>query len=463
VPMSQHDQARIDEFFAEITSFEPAYRFPTFRYIVMRCKGEWILLHGIIALNTTSVGISEPFESSDICAGEVSLSGIASPRDLLMHLLSGRITLAGREVVFPGEQSGNHTAHNWPFDGSQQPRDRAGSVTIRGSNNYYHFAQEPTIIRQLKTSHGAFNSIAELAAHYGMKFEIGMNLHVEIYAPSIAEVTKNSRLAFDDAHIELKLAGSLEPARVNLSMRGRTHESIESRLTAPAMSWNRDENMDWICMSNIPFPDGESLDCILSYEGFVQHELNVEEPVAFRNTLRFAYDLFDPEAKAFERVIEDRKIKNRDGRELENAIASILSLAGFRVLAADHLPGLEEAPDIIAADTRGNLLVVECTLSLPNAADKMGKLSRRHHTIRQALDDVGLGYIKTISLLAVALPNDKIASYLDDARKAGISIWGRESLHEFKKRAETQPADDLFDALLAEAALLQLQQTYEEF
>jgi hypothetical protein len=198
------------------------------------------------------------------------------------------------------------------------------------------------------------------------------------------------------------------------------------------------------------------LDCILSYDGLIQEERTVKEPVHLHNTLRLAYDLFDPDDKAFERVIEDRKIKNRDGRELESTLSAILALAGFRLVAVDHLPGLEEMPDIIAADDRGNLLVIECTLSLPNADDKLAKLHHRHYVIRRALNEARLDHIETVPVLAVALPRTQLEPYLADAQKAGILLWGREDLHRLRADAYLVSADRLFDMIAAEHAMLSI-------
>jgi hypothetical protein len=255
VSISQHDQARIDQFFEEIASFESAYRFPTFRFVMLRCKGVWTLLRGIVALNAEAPEAIDAFESADIGAGEIPLSALApSPRGFLGQLLTGTVPLLGHHVAFPPEHSDSYSAHHWPFDGAQRPRDRSGIIVVQGSNNYHHFANEPPILRQLRTSPGAFSSLRELGAQYRVPYESGSNPSVEICAPSIAEIAANSRLEHGRAVVELRLAGPLDPGKVNLRMRGNTHSEAETRLDTPELIWKRDERNNWTASSRPSSP-----------------------------------------------------------------------------------------------------------------------------------------------------------------------------------------------------------------
>jgi hypothetical protein len=457
MPFTPFDQAKIDGFFSEIELFQVAYKSTSFRFLAVRCKDDWVLFHGILTLNKTTATYLSEFETDNILAGEIPLSQIAkSPRDFLHKISTIGIELRGRPLVFPAEHSGFHTAFHRSFDGAQNPRDRAGEITINGSNDYHNYLHQPVILRELKTGPVSFNSIAELATYYGMKFDPWTNLHIETIAPSVCEVAEGSHLKLGNASINVRLPAELNPEKVRLALRGRSRDGLETRLEDPNLSWTGGSSRDWLGVADVIFPEGKSITCMLSYERFIQEERVISEPIALSNTLRFVIDLFEQKNEAFERVINDFKIKDRDGRELEAAVAAMLSLVGFRVIAVDHIPGLQEVPDVVAADATGNLLVFECTLNLPNAADKLDKLSRRHETIRQGLNSVGLEHIRTLPVLAVALPRQKIAPYIDDARKAGILLWGREDLHRLRLWTETQTAEAVFAAVSAELDMINL-------
>lgn len=449
--LSQHDQARVDDFFSEIAGFADAYRHPSLRYLLLRNKDEWSLLQGVVALNTHVPISPDQFETSDVVAGEIPLSDLAaSAKDFLGMLLKGKFEIAGRTAIFPPEQSGSYSTYNRPFDGSVLPPDRTGQLTINGTRNFHYLPNEAPIIRQLKSSLYAFSSISELAKHYRMDFPPGSGIHVDFYAPRVAEVTDRSRIALGNVSIELWLAGTLDPKKAQLRLNGIARDGQNVRLPAPDIQWSRNEQGDWTGEIELGFADGKAVDCTLVYADFVQQKTSIEEPPALGDTLRFVYEQLDPQSSALKRVINDSRIKNRDGRELEIAVAAMLSLSGFRLLSLDRVPELEEAPDIVAADPRGNLLIVECTLSVPNAADKMGKLFRRHHTIREQLDRAGLDRVQTVPLLALTLPGDKISSYLNDATKADVLMWGRERLHDLREDCARMSASELFDKISLE-------------
>lgn len=455
MPVPVHEQAKIDKFFSEIAPFEAAYHHTSFRFIALRHKGEWRLSQGVVAFDLAPHKLLPPFETDDIYACELSLSKMAlSPREFLQRLLSGGIEFADRILKFPTDHSGNHSAVLFTFDGGRYSQDRAGQLILNGSNAHYYIPNEPEIVRQLKTSEAAFQSIQELAAHFHLSFDNSMNLHVDLLAPRIAEITDNSYLAHGKARIELHLSGALDHKQIRLALRGISYDGQEQSIAVPPMPWKRDSIQNWSCVLDVLFPDGKSVACTVSYGGFVQQQRVLAEPISLRDSLRFIFGQWDPTSKVFSQVIEKNEIKGRDGRDLEDSVAAMLSLAGFRVIAADRLPDLGEvAPDVIAADTRGNLLIVECTLKLPKADDKIGKLFRRYKSICEGLDRAGWDRIQTLAVLAVALPRGDIVPYVEEARKAGIFLWGREDLHRLRQLAEAETADAIFDCINAERGI----------
>ena len=461
--LSQHDQGEIDKFFADIEPFQPAYRFPSFRYLAIRNKDEWILLHGVVALNQLDPPLPSSFRTLNIRAGEVPLSNIALTTQKFIHnLTNGRIEIGGEEFKFPPEQLGSHRAHHVPFDGSRYESDRAGKLIINGANNYYHVAQAPEISQQLRVSPFALTSISELAARYKMKFDSSSSIHVEIHAPSVCETLDRSSLESDVAHVEIRLAGQLETTKVGLSLRGVTRNGGDANPAASPLEWRREEATgDWRCIVQVPFEDGKSLTCILSYDGKIQNERILAQSVGATDPLFAICRAFDPMNVAFRDVIDDPNMKNRDGLDLEEGVAALLSLAGFRVIAVDHVPGFQGIPDIVAAERNGDILLVECTLKLPNADNKLDKLSRRHQFVRENLDRAGLGHARALALLAVAQPTQKIAPYKLDAQKAGVVLWGREDMHRLRGWLETHTAEDIYDEIAREFEGASLQIEFE--
>lgn len=463
MPFSHHDQVQIDRFFSEIEPLLPAYRFPSFRFIAVRCDAEWVLFHGVLALHATHSPLEPLFLTESLLAGEVGISEIAgSPLDFLRLIVGPGISAGNRQLIFPPESSGHHRAFHRVFDGAANPHERAASLTVSGSNNYYRFVQEQTITRELKTASVPFDSIAELASHFRMNFEPSMNLHVDIHASGVCEVTDDSYLKVGMASVAVRLASQLQTDKVRVSLRGRLRDGSNTRLADLGFDWKQADGGEWISNSSFPFPEGKSLTCTLSYAGLVQQECAIEEPVEFHNTVRFALNLFGDADAAFARVLNDPKATNRDGREFEATVNAILSLAGFQTAAVDRIPDLGEMPDILASDPIGNLLVVECTLKLPNATDKFDKLFNRAEAIRLALHRVGLTQLRVLAVLATVIPQDKIVAYMEDARKAGILLWGREQVQALQQQAKTQTATEIFDAIAAQDEMMALYAAYDD-
>jgi SepF-like predicted cell division protein (DUF552 family) len=200
---------------------------------------------------------------------------------------------------------------------------------------------------------------------------------------------------------------------------------------------------------------------VLSYDGFVQHGRTITEPISLRDPLYFAFDLFDLKRTAFKNVIDNNKIRNRDSRELEATVAAMLSLVGFRLITVDRIPDLQEVPDIVAADPNGNLLLVECTLNLPRADDKLDKISRRFRTVRDALDNAGFETTRVLPVLAVALPTEAVSRYRGDAQKAQVLLWSRKELHELRQWTHTHTSFEVFEIIAHQYELMNLYDSLE--
>ena len=90
-------------------------------------------------------------------------------------------------------------------------------------------------------------------------------------------------------------------------------------------------------------------------------------------------------------------------------VAALLGYCGLRVVTLDRVPGLQEIPDIVAVDLNHDVLLVECSLKLPNAENKFEKLANRRDALRGSLDKAGLVTAKLFAVLATTQPNANLA------------------------------------------------------
>lgn len=461
MPLAAFDRSKVDMFFSEIEPFRDAYRRCAIRYLAIRGKDGPVLLHGVLELSAFARPmVRRVFQTTDIICSEAGDAELgAQPRKLVEALLSGRVELDGTPLLFPADHSENHHAHNWSFDGGQQDaRNAEGQLILSGANDRFTYVQSPEIFRQLRTSATPYDGPFELAADFGLRLDHGMQLHFDIYARRIAELLADSLLDGSVCTLRVRLAAGLDPSKslLGTSVRRSDGQVVRAVISPDDFRWGRDEEGHLLGTARISVADAATVDCVLSYGGLVQHRRALGQPVHRINTLRFAYELFDTEERGLQRVIRDQKITNRDGRELELTLVSLLGMRGLSTLALDRIPHLQEIPDILAADARGNLLVIECTLDLPNADNKLSQLYRKAQGIRSALEANGRSDIQVIAILAASRTATELDGYRAEALRQGILLWGRDALLDLQADRSAPDSIAFYDKVAATHAQTEL-------
>ena len=55
MPLSEYHLSMLDQFFKEIEAFQAAYRHSHLRYLALRSKDKWLLLHAALVCQARSV------------------------------------------------------------------------------------------------------------------------------------------------------------------------------------------------------------------------------------------------------------------------------------------------------------------------------------------------------------------------------------------------------------------------
>lgn len=460
MPLTSIDQTKADQFFSDIAPFADAYRYAEIRYMAVRGRSDFRLLVGVVELSAFRPAVVRgAFTTADVICETRDLRDLqSSPQAILHALLSGRVAFAEEQFAFPPELGGAHRAHNWPFDGSvQDSRLAAGHLVISGASDCHMYLQESHLFRQLKESDGAYESPAELAADFGLKLDYNANVRFDILAGRIAEISDNSQLDGDRLSVSLRLAGVLNPSLIKLGLVATKRDGAKTRLRAASnmIEWARAADGDWRGVFEMTQAAIVSASCMLSYAALVQHQATLAQPLHRINTLRFVHDLYDPEAKGIERLIREQKVQGRDPQKFELAVGALLAMRGLALASFDRIPGLNEAPDILAADARGNLLVVECTLD-PNGENKLSQASRKALAIRQSFGERGRNDINVVAVMATPLRSEDMDSYRADAHKQRVLLWSREQLDALRRDRRPADANAFFDELMSAQTMTNL-------
>lgn len=451
----QLDRDKIEAFFSEIEPFSAAYRHKEIRYLAIRDpSGSFVVFHGVLELSAFNKAINpKMFQTADIIAEVNDLNGLEmAPDALIERLIANGITLQGRGLSIPPEPNGTHRTHLWNFDGGEiDTRHAEGQLTISGATHKWILLQNPELLRQLRTSSTPYDNLFELARDFRLDLEYGMNPHFDFCARRVAEIQPTSALDGSRATIHFRVAADLDRSGQSLSVAIKENDGavLRSMVGSHDIDWCLDQDGHQVGTAVLAVNDAKIVECILSYGGRVQHRAKFVQPVHQLNSLRFAYDLFDTGTKGLVRVVTDQKVTNRDGRELELTVLSLLGMHGFATVALDRIPHVQEIPDIIAADHRGNLLVVECTLGMPNADNKLSDLYRKSHAIQDALLKIGRQDIQVVSVLATPRTAEELNNYRAEAVKLGILFWSRDDLEKLIRDRSEPNADIFYDRVMS--------------
>jgi hypothetical protein len=431
--LTAYESEKVEKFFAELAPLLPAYRYQTVRFLAARTDKGALLLHLVLLLSAQPPeAVPAPFRTKNVLCRELALSETGyDARALVEAVSSGRVILCAENFGFPSDHSGNHTAHAWPFDGTVGGRfDQVSRLMIQGDSQRFIHLQNQDYHREVKANVISYDSVPALGAAFGLEFQDYMNFCADIYASRVASILELAR-EDDTGIVKVWLAAGLSPEEAIISVRFKTKSNDRARpLELPAVPvWQLDH--DGSRSSEIAFgaPDPEAiLSVVISYAGVVQHQRDFVPRRTSVNSLRMAIAPFQPKEDAFLAVLANERIRDRNPQELEHTVAAILAMRGFRVITADRIPNLQEAPDILAADADGNILVVECTLNLPHSEDKLAKLHRRREAVRRAFKGTRQAGTEIIAVLAISQPRDLLRGYQEQTSKLQILMWTREDL-----------------------------------
>lgn len=433
--LPEHEQAKVDQFFAEIQPLSAGYRHQTIRYLTVRSTTGFLCLQMIVSLSARPPAPKPAaYKTEHVFCEERSLESTQfSPRRLVDAITTGSVQINGRALNLPPEDhTSNHTVNHVHFDGTREPLfERAARLMVMGGNGMYVHAQDLAYLRELKANPVSYEGIPALATAFGLSLHGVMGYMLEVHASRVAEVVNTQNDDGTGATIVFWLAGTLPTEGLVVSLRATAgaNSSPAPLPSSAAVQWSRDDGGDWKGLLPLAWPSSDAtVTCIVSYAGVVQHEKSFTPARATSNMLRTVLDIFDPARTTLKAVIDNHKLTDRDAQRLEQAMGAILAMRGFRVLNLDKVPGLQEIPDIVAVDADNNILVVECTLNLPNAEMKLAKLLRRRDAIRRGLDDKDLRDIKVVGILAVAQTPDTLRPFQAEVDKHRVIMWSSTEL-----------------------------------
>jgi hypothetical protein len=349
---------------------------------------------------------------------------------LLSEAAAGRISLGGLECMLALDPSfPPHVLYlpgYPPSFGGDQSAPRLPTLMVTGGNRHAAVdkvvkpAELDWILRALDPP---FADLADLHGYYSLPppSQSGDASLIEVVARPPVELDARSMVQEQRAHIRVLAVKGANLKDVSVGFRGVGGSGgvIRGMVAPDRFSWHETDKL-FEGEAIVEIGDIPTVQCFLSYGGSGIHQWWIVDPERLLNPRHAIHSAFDPDLAVLKRLLfESRK---SDSRSFEDGVAMLLGMLGFSATQHGRSQKLSDAPDIIAITPAGNVVVVECTIGLPDQDDQVAKALQRAEALRRALARAGWSGVQVLPVVVSALPHAEIKGQKEDAENKGVAV-----------------------------------------
>ena len=439
------DRKYIDDFFSAIAPVEKAYVHAAFNYIAVKSGDHFALIYGRVFLNTNDPNLPPlNFQSENIRAGRCILLELKlDVRGIVERLLTGKLETPHGSLYFVRAEGGRYATSFVPYhpDGLKTQL-RFNVLTIMAGP--VPSLPQPDIDWEIKASPTPYDGLQEIANELGLGGMTGLTSSVEIAAFNIAAVDgQNSKVSGTSADLQIVLAKGLLPERAKLGYRIYVPGMPTQRGIVPGekMQWNEDAAIQH-GQAKVQVPNAAVINCTASYDGIAQSHLWVGDPEKTQNPRRTVYETFDPRLTNLKAAIANASARGQDARQLEPAVAALIWMLGFSVVHLGGIPKTSDAADLLAVTPAGHFAVVECTIGILKAENKLALLYARAEAVRKSVAESNNTFQRILPVIVTTKTVAEVKADIEAAEKLGILVLTREDLNQVIDRTLMQPNAD---------------------
>ena len=116
-------------------------------------------------------------------------------------------------------------------------------------------------------------------------------------------------------------------------------------------------------------------------------------------------------------------------------MAAVVWAYGLAPVQTDYAEQTKDGPDLIAVAPGGGIAVIECTIGLLKAQNKLANLARRAVVTRERMQVAALGPPTVLPVIVTRLRRAEVEAELDAATEAGVLVLTRENLEAAVEQA----------------------------
>ncbi len=432
--MTDFHADNVERFFQHIEPWSRAFRSCTFHYFGVATGNE---VHLCVARIRLQIGRPSPrraIKTDRIRAGVVTMPGRCSgAREIVEALVSGAAVSIqpGLVVRLPTDNvAGMYVAPPTLLHPEGLSGGRRLSVLTIQAGQWPIAETRIDLDWSLKSAREPYDGITELLGELGLAEHASRRYTLEVVALPPVEVSMRSTVRGEDAIVGIWIPKGLNkgPASLHYRVLSRNASTVRASRSARQLAWTRDENAN-IGTTEIRVPRGAVVNCVASYASVGHHSYWFADPAQIPNPRVQALTAIDAALEALKTTItSDSTPKGSVAKQFETAVGAVVWAYGLAPVQTDYADQTKDGPDMLAVAPSGGIAVIECTIGLLKAQNKLANLVRRSVTIRDRMQAAALVPPTVLPVIVTRLRRPEVEAELDAATEAGILVLTRENL-----------------------------------
>ncbi|KAA1175287.1 hypothetical protein FP026_29500 [Rhizobium tropici] len=428
---------------------------------LMQDSVEWLIAGRLFVEGMKPDAEYPSFQSNSVRAGEYALSDLSPSVEHFIEAVGrGEIVTPHGLIKIPESDAGTFGTTFEPFHSAGDGlRNRLAVLSFVGKpwNQLFDIRQ---INWELKGNDIPYDSLQEL--FQGYRLDMMLSSTLEIVLQPAVQVDLDCEIDGKDALVGVVLPAGIPNENVSLGYRIVSSVSKPTQrgtLSSAQLDWKIDGKFQR-GRHQFEVEPGSVVQCFARFAGQVQNHGFIADPNNFQNNRRAAYEVFDRRLSTLNEFLFRPVTKGIQARDFEAAVSFLLWMLGFNPVLLGLFPKIQDGPDILVTSPLGDYLVIECTLGLLKANDKLASVVQRSTLVRQALEKCGHSHLRVIPVMVSCLTREELKAEAEDADRNGVFVISREGLEEGIQLSLIAPnPNKIFDLALSSMAAGQTKST----
>lgn len=425
----------IDQFFRHVDGWVRAFRGRTFHYFGIAVGNEVHLCTARIRLQVRRPPVRREIAIGRLRAGVIAIPGNHTrASEIVTSLVSGAAAPIGRGLIVKlptDDRAGMYVAPPTLLHPEGLSSGRRLSVLAIQAGMWPITENRLDMDWSLKSAREPYDSLTELLTELGLAADHGpQRCSLDVVSAPPVEVLARSTIHDEEATIGTWMAKGLNRRRASLHYRilAKGKPAIRASLTGGQLTWEPEEGAV-VGTTKIGVPRGAVVNCVASYDSVAQHSYWFADPKLIPNPRLQALTATDAALEALKATLtNDGTPRGPVAKQFETAVAAVVWAYGLAPVQTDYADQTRDGPDMLAVAPSGGIAVIECTIGLLKAQNKLANLVRRSVAIRDRMQAAALVPPIVLPVIVTRLRRSEVEAELDAATDAGILVLTREDL-----------------------------------